>query len=293
MKFSDENFVTIQGWMRTGLGLKGNDLLVYAAIYGFSQKEDQWFTGGQQYLAELCGSPERSIRRNLQNLEDLGLIEVTFSDQDARWNKYRTTDVREIEDNMSSNKIRDNMSSNEDNMSPIDSEIEDIPDKNRGHYVQNRGHNVRQNINKYKYNNINNLLQENKEKENKSSTTAACAREESDRAPELTEQDLKSLKELWNAQNCTQNIAGIHHMTTREANTRICIHLCGCLQNFVDEINGIDSQAFFVKKAEQNNLVKYDWFVNPDNFQKVIEGNYKEKRKSKEKESFEERLMKA
>ncbi len=174
MNFTDDNFVTIQGWMRTGLGLKGNDLLVYAAIYGFSQKEDQWFTGGQQYLAELCGSPVRTIRRNLKNLEELGLIEATFSDTDARFNKYRATAIRELEDIMSPNKIEDNLNKKEDIMSPIENEIEDISNTIEDTMSPNRGHNVRQNINKYK--NINNNSLENKK--NKNTLSAARAKEE-------------------------------------------------------------------------------------------------------------------
>ena len=34
-----DNYINIQGWMRTDLDLKGNELLVYAIIYGFSQTE--------------------------------------------------------------------------------------------------------------------------------------------------------------------------------------------------------------------------------------------------------------
>ena len=36
-KVSPDNYVAIQGWMITDLNLKGNDLLIYAVIYGFSQ----------------------------------------------------------------------------------------------------------------------------------------------------------------------------------------------------------------------------------------------------------------
>ena len=32
-----ENYVVVQGWMITELGLKGNELLIYAVIHGFSQ----------------------------------------------------------------------------------------------------------------------------------------------------------------------------------------------------------------------------------------------------------------
>lgn len=71
----DENFIAIQGWMRTKLNLKGNELLVYAIIYGFSQTENQRFTGSLQYLADWCGATKQGILKNLKSLVDKGLLE--------------------------------------------------------------------------------------------------------------------------------------------------------------------------------------------------------------------------
>jgi len=73
----DKSYVTIQGWMRTELDLRGNDLLVYAIIYGFSQTDNQRFTGSLQYLADWCGATKQGIMKNLTNLLDRGLIEKT------------------------------------------------------------------------------------------------------------------------------------------------------------------------------------------------------------------------
>ena len=73
----DKSYVTIQGWMRTELDLRGNDLLVYAIIYGFSQTNNQKFTGSLQYLADWCGATKQGIMKNLTNLVDRGLIEKT------------------------------------------------------------------------------------------------------------------------------------------------------------------------------------------------------------------------
>ena len=41
---SDGTYITIQGWMRTDLKLSGNELIVYAIIYGFSQNKQGEFT---------------------------------------------------------------------------------------------------------------------------------------------------------------------------------------------------------------------------------------------------------
>lgn len=74
MQVQETNFLEIQGWMRTELGLTGNDLLVYATIYGFSQIENQKFTGSLQYLADWCGATKQGIQKNLKNLISRNLI---------------------------------------------------------------------------------------------------------------------------------------------------------------------------------------------------------------------------
>lgn len=69
-----ENYINIQGWMITDLNLKGNDLLIYAIIYGFTQDGQQWFEGSRQYLAEWCNSTKRGISKNLDSLTEKGYI---------------------------------------------------------------------------------------------------------------------------------------------------------------------------------------------------------------------------
>ena len=77
MNIKDRNYITIQAWMRTELGLKGNDLLVYAIIYGFSQVENQRFNGSLQYLADWCGATKSGIQKNLKNLQYLYKLPLT------------------------------------------------------------------------------------------------------------------------------------------------------------------------------------------------------------------------
>jgi predicted transcriptional regulator len=61
--------------MVTDLKLSGNDLMVYAIIYGFSQDVESRFTGSLQYLADWCNATKSGIQKNLKNLIDAGLIE--------------------------------------------------------------------------------------------------------------------------------------------------------------------------------------------------------------------------
>lgn len=70
----NENYVLLQGWMAADLGLKGNDLIVYGIIYGFSHVEGTAFTGSLQYLADWTGSTKSNVRRNINRLLDQGLL---------------------------------------------------------------------------------------------------------------------------------------------------------------------------------------------------------------------------
>lgn len=71
----DENYIHIEGWMINKLNLKGNDLLVYAIIYGFSQDGESRYTGSLQYLADWCNSTKQGIQKNLSNLVEKGYIQ--------------------------------------------------------------------------------------------------------------------------------------------------------------------------------------------------------------------------
>lgn len=70
----DNNFITIQGWMRTKLNLKGNELLIYALIYGFSQDGNSRFKGSRKYIADWCGCSLDTVDRSLSSLIDKGLL---------------------------------------------------------------------------------------------------------------------------------------------------------------------------------------------------------------------------
>lgn len=72
-----DGFVTIQAWMRNDLNLSGNDLIVYAVIYGFSQDGESAFTGSRQYLADWCGCTLRNIQTILNNMVERGLLVKT------------------------------------------------------------------------------------------------------------------------------------------------------------------------------------------------------------------------
>ena len=74
-KLRNDNYIVIQGFMVNELCLKGNELLVYAVIYGFSQEEGQVYNGGLQYLADWTNSTKRGVMKNLTSLLEKGFLE--------------------------------------------------------------------------------------------------------------------------------------------------------------------------------------------------------------------------
>lgn len=70
-----ENYINIQGWMKTELGLTGQRLMVYAIVYGFCQDGESSYTGGLKYIMDWCGCCKNTARTILHELTEEGLIE--------------------------------------------------------------------------------------------------------------------------------------------------------------------------------------------------------------------------
>ena len=71
---NEKSFITIQAFMVNDLHLKGNELLIYAIIFGFSQDGVSEFTGSLQYLADWCNTSKQTIISALQSLCEKQLI---------------------------------------------------------------------------------------------------------------------------------------------------------------------------------------------------------------------------
>lgn len=72
------SFITIQEFMVTKLGLKGNELLIYAIIYGFSQDGTSAFAGTISYLMQWCGTSKKTVITALNELTNRGLLLKTI-----------------------------------------------------------------------------------------------------------------------------------------------------------------------------------------------------------------------
>jgi len=60
--------------MINDLKLKGNELIIYAIIYGFTQERQQVFSGSLQYLAAWTNSTKHGVIKAINNLLEKGLI---------------------------------------------------------------------------------------------------------------------------------------------------------------------------------------------------------------------------
>ena len=102
----------------------------------------------------------------------------------------------------------------------------------------------------------------------------------SDHLPETFDSDL--VLRSWNAQRSTRNIQSLKPLTKRYDATRMCIG--DDFDTFINTINHLDDQKYLSKI-----LINYDWFVNLDNYQKIVEGNYKELYKKNSFNNFDQR----
>lgn len=96
-RLNDGNYIGVQAFMVRDLHLKGNELLVYALIYGFTQAESQRFTGSLSYIAEWTTSTKQGVLKNIKSLMEKGLIakhEAVFNG--VRYCEYYATEFNTI-----------------------------------------------------------------------------------------------------------------------------------------------------------------------------------------------------
>lgn len=85
-----ESFITIQGWMATELNLSGNELLVYALIYGFSQDGESEFRGSINYICGWLNCSRPTAMKALNNLVENGLISKRVKiENNVTFNRYK------------------------------------------------------------------------------------------------------------------------------------------------------------------------------------------------------------
>jgi hypothetical protein len=71
---NEKSYIMIDAFMVNELHIKGNELLIFAIIYGFSQDGNSEFTGSLQYLADWTCSTKQGVIKALKSLCEKQLI---------------------------------------------------------------------------------------------------------------------------------------------------------------------------------------------------------------------------
>ena len=119
-KIKRKTYYQISGWMIIDYNLKGNELIIFAIIYGFSQDGESCFKGTTSYLCELGNMSKRTVQVTLKSLVEKGLLrkikkvinQVTFYDYQAIINdnvEVCTPHAESAPHNNKDNNIKDNI----------------------------------------------------------------------------------------------------------------------------------------------------------------------------------------
>ena len=91
MTIRDSNYITILAPMITRLKLKGNELLVFALIHGFSQDGKSRFKGSLKYLIEWTGLDKTTVIKILKSLVEKRYInKFEYEKNKVRFCEYST-----------------------------------------------------------------------------------------------------------------------------------------------------------------------------------------------------------
>ena len=146
------DFLNIQGWMINELNLKGNELIIYALIYGFTKDGVSEFRGSRQYMAEWTNSSVRSVQNVVNSLVNKGMIE-----KNNHINKYGSLETSGYK------AINVHKLSSEKSSSPLEKKVHEGSEKSSHNNIDN---NISNNID----NNISNNIVDIKEKNSKKET---------------------------------------------------------------------------------------------------------------------------
>lgn len=103
--------------------------------------------------------------------------------------------------------------------------------------------------------------------------------------PELDAAPIDLIIRHWNARTITRPIQTFGPVSARANNVRLCIN--GDLDQFIDTIKHLDEQQFLMRQfMDKGRQITFDWFVKPENYQKVAEGNYAEEWKEAESDGY-------
>lgn len=87
---TQDDYIVIQRWMVSELGLKGNELLIYALIYSFSRDGESEFRGSIDYVEKWTGVARNTVKGSLKKLVERNLVtKRDFAQNNVRYCAYK------------------------------------------------------------------------------------------------------------------------------------------------------------------------------------------------------------
>lgn len=93
-----------------------------------------------------------------------------------------------------------------------------------------------------------------------------------------TTQLQEAIVSTWNGHDFVQKIKRVDSPQKRWDRTEMAIEVAGGKKAFLSLLQSLDEHAYLRDQPKNGYKVIYDWFVDPENFQNVLEGKYKDSR---------------
>jgi len=182
----ENSYINIQAFMVNDLHLKGNELLIYAIIWGFSQDGVSEFTGGLQYLADWTNSTQQGVLKALKKLLEKQLL--LKNEKRNGIIKYCTYKVSQYETKFNG----------ESRLNKVESPIKQslIPDETKFNGT------IKQSLSNTISNTLNNTLNNNKE------FSAGNIPDKTKKKKGVSEEDIKSICEADNLTGKGESVEG-------------------------------------------------------------------------------------
>lgn len=89
----NNNYYVVHGWMINGMGLKGNPLLVFSVIFGFSQDGSSTYKGSLKYMQSSTNASKNTVMNSLIFLEENNfIIKKSEIRNNIKFNEYSHND---------------------------------------------------------------------------------------------------------------------------------------------------------------------------------------------------------
>ena len=88
----------------------------------------------------------------------------------------------------------------------------------------------------------------------------------------------EQIVQKWNQHDFVQKIKRVDNPQKRWERTEMAIAVAGGQDKFLNILDTLDKQAYLTKQPNEGYRVIYDWLIQPETFQSLIEGKYEKSR---------------